>query len=197
MISIIIATFNSSRTLAKALESVLEQNFNDWECIIVDGKSTDNTLDIIKEFELKDSRFSHVSEKDNGIYDAFNKGWKMAKGEWIYYLGSDDYLTGDGLKKLASVESPEVGLHFCKKQAIGTGGWCGLEVFQQIFTAPGGRTAWSGADHWLFARHRTQRLRGCICRESGQSFETAAELLPWITGCAEVPFAEQTAALHC
>ena len=73
MISIIIATFNSSRTLAKALESVLEQNFNDWECIIVDGKSTDSTLDIIKEFELKDSRFSHVSEKDNGIYDAFNK----------------------------------------------------------------------------------------------------------------------------
>lgn len=110
MISIIIATFNSSRTLAKALESVLEQNFNDWECIIVDGKSTDSTLDIIKEFELKDSRFSHVSEKDNGIYDAFNKGWKMAKGEWIYYLGSDDYLTGDGLKKLASVESPEVGV---------------------------------------------------------------------------------------
>ena len=66
MISIIIATFNSSRTLAKALESVLEQNFNDWECIIVDGKSTDNTLDIIKEFELKDSRFSHVSETISG-----------------------------------------------------------------------------------------------------------------------------------
>ena len=100
MISIIIATFNSSRTLAKALESVLEQNFNDWECIIVDGKSTDNTLDIIKEFELKDSRFSHVSEKDNGIYDAFNKGWKHATGEWVYYLGADDELLPNAFREL-------------------------------------------------------------------------------------------------
>lgn len=99
-VSIIIATYNSEKTLRNALESVCAQDFQDWECIIVDGVSRDNTLHIIEEYEKKDSRFRHVSEPDNGIYDAFNKGWRMAKGEWIHYLGSDDRLVKDGLKNL-------------------------------------------------------------------------------------------------
>lgn len=100
MISIIIASFNSGAYIARALNSVLQQTYKCWECIIVDGASTDNTIDIVKEFESKDSRFRHVSEPDNGIYDAFNKGWRMAKGEWIYYLGSDDELFYDAIEKL-------------------------------------------------------------------------------------------------
>ena len=100
MVSIIIATYNSGRTLRTALQSVLSQTFQDWECIIVDGASTDETISIVKEFEAKDSRFRHISEPDNGIYDAFNKGWEMAKGEWIHYLGDDDRLTKDGIEVL-------------------------------------------------------------------------------------------------
>lgn len=100
MISIIIATYNSSKTLRIALQSVLEQTYQNWECIVVDGASKDDTIAIVHEFEKKDSRFRHVSEPDKGIYDAYNKGWKMAKGEWVYYLGSDDILFADGLEKL-------------------------------------------------------------------------------------------------
>lgn len=92
MVSIIIATFNASKTITNALESVINQSFQDWECIVVDGASKDNTIDIVKGYIDKDKRFRYISEPDNGIYDAFNKGWKIAKGEWIYYLGSDDYL---------------------------------------------------------------------------------------------------------
>ena len=99
-ISIISATFNSAKTIRTALESVKNQTFDSWECIVVDGASKDNTIEIVKEFENKDSRFRHISEPDNGIYDAFNKGWKMARGTWIYYLGSDDYIFSDGLKGL-------------------------------------------------------------------------------------------------
>ena len=91
-LSIIIATFNVSRTLEKALESVKNQTFQDWECIIVDGSSKDKTVDIIKKYVSIDLRFRYISEPDEGIYDAFNKGWKMAQGEWIYYLGADDEL---------------------------------------------------------------------------------------------------------
>ena len=91
-LSIIVASYNSGKTIQKALESILMQTFQEWECIIVDGVSMDNTLEIIKQYVLKDNRFRYVSEPDNGIYDAFNKGWMMAKGEWIHYLGSDDYL---------------------------------------------------------------------------------------------------------
>lgn len=99
-LSIIIATYNAVETLQIALESVRNQNFQDWECIIIDGASKDGTVDVIEKYCNLDSRFNYVSEPDNGIYDAFNKGWKMANGEWIYYLGSDDVLTHNGLEKL-------------------------------------------------------------------------------------------------
>ena len=80
-ISIIIATFNASNVLSKALDSILNQSFQDWECIVVDGASRDNTVEIIKAYQQKDSRFRYISEPDQGVYDAFNKGWKMAKRE--------------------------------------------------------------------------------------------------------------------
>lgn len=99
-LSIIIATYNAEETLQSALESVINQTFQDWECIIVDGASKDNTLDIVEKYCNLDDRFSYISEPDDGIYDAFNKGWKKASGEWIYYLGGDDILTQDGLEKL-------------------------------------------------------------------------------------------------
>lgn len=99
-LSIIIATFNAEKTLATALESVVHQNFSNWECIIIDGASKDNTLSIIKKYQSIDSRIRFISEPDKGIYDAFNKGWKMANGQWIYYLGSDDRLTPNGIADL-------------------------------------------------------------------------------------------------
>ena len=96
-VSIIIATFNSEKTIERALNSVLNQKIQDWECIIVDGASTDATVNIIRKFTEKDHRFRYLSEPDTGIYNAFNKGWKLANGTWIYYLGSDDELLQNGL----------------------------------------------------------------------------------------------------
>lgn len=100
MVSIIIATYNSEKTLRRAMESVLAQSYQNWECIVVDGASKDSTLSIVKEFVERDARFRYISEPDHGIYDAFNKGWKMAKGEWVMYLGSDDEYTQDGIQTL-------------------------------------------------------------------------------------------------
>lgn len=108
-VSIIIATYNSGKTIHAALESVCNQKYQNWECIVVDGKSTDNTIQIVKEFELRDARIRHISEKDNGIYDAFNKGWRLAKGEWIHYLGSDDRLTPIGFADIMSVNLDDYG----------------------------------------------------------------------------------------
>ena len=99
-VSIIIATYNSGKTLQRALDSVVNMTYQDWECVIVDGASTDNTIAITESYEKKDPRFRHISEPDKGIYDAFNKGWKMAKGKWVHYLGSDDELTTDGMEIL-------------------------------------------------------------------------------------------------
>lgn len=106
-ISIIIATYNSGKTLRRALDSVLNQTYQDWECIVVDGASKDNTIGIVTEYVSKDARFRYVSEPDHGIYDAFNKGWKMAKGEWVMYLGSDDRLTQNGFTEVFKDDYPD------------------------------------------------------------------------------------------
>lgn len=97
-ISVIIATYNSGKTLQGALNSVINQSFQEWECVIVDGVSKDDTLDIIKKYAKKDIRIKWKSESDKGIYDAMNKGVTQAVGEWIFVLGSDDELLPDGLK---------------------------------------------------------------------------------------------------
>lgn len=100
MVSIIIATYNAELFISRALDSVISLKNNNWECLVIDGLSSDATIDIVQKYVEKDPRISYLSEKDKGIYDAFNKGWKNAKGEWIYYLGSDDILTEDGLNDL-------------------------------------------------------------------------------------------------
>lgn len=99
-VSIIIATYNAVKTLHVALNSVQNQNFLDWECIIVDGASKDGTIEVVKYLSEKDSRYRWVSEPDGGVYDAFNKGWRMAKGEWVYYLGADDELLPNTFKSI-------------------------------------------------------------------------------------------------
>ena len=89
-ISIIIPAFNAEETILTAVKSILGQAFPDFEIILVDGLSSDKTVKIIE--ELKDSRVKIFSEKDKGTYDAMNKGIRYAKGEWLYFIGGDDYL---------------------------------------------------------------------------------------------------------
>lgn len=91
--SIITVCFNSEKTLERTIQSVLGQTVADYEYIIVDGASKDGTLDVIKAYEPKfGGRLKWISEPDKGIYDAMNKGIKMAQGEIIGIVNSDDWL---------------------------------------------------------------------------------------------------------
>ena len=95
LVSIITVCYNSEKTIRKTLESVLAQTHQEIEYIIVDGKSSDGTLDIVNEYKdrFADKGFSYrvVSEKDKGIYDAMNKGIRMATGELVGIINSDDW----------------------------------------------------------------------------------------------------------
>ena len=87
-ISIITVSFNSAKTIADTIESVLSQDYPEIEYIIVDGNSSDDTIKIIRKYENRISKW--ISEKDQGMYDAMNKGIAMATGEVIGILNSDD-----------------------------------------------------------------------------------------------------------
>lgn len=102
-ISIITITYNSAKTLHRALESVQSQTYKDIEHIIVDGASTDGTVTLIESYAKKHKNVRWVSEKDNGIYDALNKGIRMATGDVIGFLHSDDILySPDSIEQIAA-----------------------------------------------------------------------------------------------
>lgn len=111
-ISIITATWNSAETVRDTFDSVLRQDYKDYEYIVVDGGSKDGTLDIIREYEPRfEGRMKWRSESDRGIYDAMNKGISRATGEVVGILNSDDFYTSfDVLKAIAGCfeEHPEV-----------------------------------------------------------------------------------------
>ena len=100
--SIITVSFNSEKTIERTIKSVLTQNENDYEYIIVDGASKDSTIDIIKHNEsLFEGRLRWISEPDSGIYNAMNKGISVARGEYCLFLNSGDtFYEKDTLKKV-------------------------------------------------------------------------------------------------
>lgn len=98
-VSIITVCFNSSQTIRKTFCSVLNQTYTNIEYWVIDGASTDGTVDIIKEYEpLFQGRMHWISEKDSGIYDAMNKGIKLATGLLVGILNSDDYYEVDAVE---------------------------------------------------------------------------------------------------
>ena len=88
LISIITVCLNDGKYLEKTIKSVIEQTYSNIEYIIIDGGSTDNTIDIIKKYESKINYWS--SESDKGIYDAMNKGVSLARGKWINFMNAGD-----------------------------------------------------------------------------------------------------------
>lgn len=128
-LSIIIPTYNSESTIKRCLDSILCQSFSDFEVLIMDGVSKDETLQIVSEYQ--DDRIKIHSEPDEGIYDAMNKGINLSQGEWLYFLGSDDWLcNGSVLDKVfydcdiekLDVVYGDVESDFLDKNYIGA--WC-------------------------------------------------------------------------
>lgn len=117
-ISVIVATYNSSSTVGDTLESLLSQAYKQFECIIIDGGSKDNTIDIVKEYErLFEGRLKWISEPDRGLYDAMNKGLAMATGDVVGILNSDDFYTSDDVlervaREIEGVDAVYGDIHF-------------------------------------------------------------------------------------
>lgn len=108
LISVITPCFNSEATITQTIESMLRQTWGNYEYILIDGGSTDQTVSIIQSYLPRfGGRMRYISEKDRGIYDAMNKGIRMAKGSLIGIVNSDDYYEPDCLQSVAEAYDPE------------------------------------------------------------------------------------------
>ena len=90
-ISIITPTLNAAETLEACILSVKNQTYLNKEHLIIDGQSTDGTLHILKKHAENYPQLKWITENDDGIYDAMNKGIDLSSGDWLYFMGSDDY----------------------------------------------------------------------------------------------------------
>lgn len=121
LISVIIPTYNRMDSIAKAIDSVLKQSFSDWELIIVDDGSKDETSEIIKPF-LLNSKIQFVDKENQGVSSARNTGVKLSKGDWLVFLDSDDFLFPDALETFLVEIKSDISLKALKSGFNLTGG---------------------------------------------------------------------------
>ena len=100
MISVVVPIYNVSQYLSQCIDSILTQSYQDLEIILVNDGSTDECPLLCDEYKGKDSRVRVVHKKNRGLSDARNAGLRIAKGEWIYFVDSDDWLDGNAIQKL-------------------------------------------------------------------------------------------------
>jgi glycosyltransferase involved in cell wall biosynthesis len=141
-VSIIIAVYNGAKSLQTCLDSIIEQSFKDWQLIIIDGGSTDGTVDIIRSNEQHIQYW--ISEADNGIYDAWNKGVEQSSGDWIAFLGCDDtFAHPDALTHMSDITLQDPSIEFLSGKAHL------LDAKGQIKRVMGSPWQWSRFRHFM------------------------------------------------
>lgn len=126
-VSIIVPCYNQAQFLDEALQSVLEQTYANWECIIVNDGSPDHTEEVVKKWVAKDARFKYLYKENGGLSSARNAGIALAQGEFILPLDADDKLGQDYLKLAmqAFQEDESLKVVYCKAEKFGNenGSW--------------------------------------------------------------------------
>lgn len=116
LVSIIIPTYNYGHLIVETLNCLLSQSYFDWEAIIIDDGSTDNTELVVSTFVNKDNRFTYIKQQNNGVSAARNRGLELAKGEYIQFLDADDLITTDKISLQLQFFSEHKELDICLVQ---------------------------------------------------------------------------------
>lgn len=119
LISIIVPCYNQAQYLDECLQSVLDQRYQDWECVIINDGSPDNTEEVAKKWVEKDSRFTYLYKDNGGLSSARNAGIEIASGEWILPLDCDDKISSDYLELAKNEFSKDYTIIYCKAEKFG------------------------------------------------------------------------------
>lgn len=134
LISVVITSYNYGRYLKDTITSVLNQSYSDWELIVVDDCSSDNSMEILCDFANKDSRITLIRNMKNiGLVNSLRRGISAAKGQWVAFLESDDLWVPDYLeKKVQIAQKYDVGIIFNNVEFFGVNAECAQEKFSKI-----------------------------------------------------------------
>lgn len=118
LVSVIITCYNQAHLIRRAINSVLSQTYTNWECLIIDDGSTDNSASIVSQYCQQDSRLKQILQPNQGVSAARNNGFKEVKGELIQFLDGDDWLLTDKIEKQVSFlnANPHIDVCYCNHQ---------------------------------------------------------------------------------
>lgn len=127
LVSIIVPCYNQAQYLSETLQSILDHTYSNWECIIVNDGSPDNTEEIALEWVRKDNRFKYISKENGGVSSARNDGIKQSSGKYILPLDADDLIEKTYLEKAVRIldDHADIGIVYCKASYFGdkSGNW--------------------------------------------------------------------------
>lgn len=140
LISVIVPCYNQAQFLPEALNSVLAQTYENWECIIVNDGSPDNTEEVALDWCAKDGRFKYLKKENGGLCNARNAGIKIAEGIYILPLDADDKISSKYLEEASEIldKKSDIGIVYCNAEFFGekSGKWNLLEFSEErILTA--------------------------------------------------------------
>lgn len=119
LVSIIVPCYKQAQYLDECLESVLNQTYENWECIIIDDGSPDNTEEIAKKWQLKNSKFKYIKKENGGVSSARNCGIEYAQGSWILPLDGDDKIEENYIEKASQQFDSDYKVIYCDVQKFG------------------------------------------------------------------------------
>lgn len=170
LISIITVTFNAEKFLKKTLESVAQQDYPHIEYVIVDGLSSDSTLQIINDF--KGINFNIISEKDKGIYDAMNKGIALANGEYLMFLNAGDLLENSNTLSSLIHNGNSADVIYADTKIINTH----FELVGMRHFIPPAHLNWKSFKRGMVVCHQSILCRKEICPNYDLNFKIAADI---------------------
>lgn len=168
-ITIITITYNASATLRRTIESVAAQEYSKIEYIIVDGASTDGTVDIIKEYPDIVTRY--VSEPDNGLYDAMNKGLQMATGEYVWFVNSGDEIASPTVIRDMFKDEPYCDVYYGNTVMTDMEG----NVIGDRRLAPPDNLTWKSFKMGMLVSHQSFVARRVLCGKYDLKYRFSAD----------------------
>jgi len=177
-LSIITIVYNNAADIERTMLSVINQTYHNIEYIVIDGASTDGTLDIIKKYADRISQF--ISEKDKGIYDAMNKGLQLATGDYVLFMNSgDEFFAQYTVEKVFAIE-PGADIYYGETEMIDSKGH---SLGQRRHKAPE-KFTWRGFKLGMSISHQAIYIKRSLIEPYDETYQLSADI-DWIIRAAK------------